>query len=77
MTSRCSQFKRLGPEAPDAYAGARLRTRIEAGIAHQHEEALAGGDNQQAMEHAPDTSLPISHEARELARKIRDGERNR
>ena len=31
-------FQRLGPEASDAYAKARLRDRIDAGIAHEYEE---------------------------------------
>jgi hypothetical protein len=70
-------FKHLGAEASDAYAGARLRTRVDAGIAHEFEEAKSGGDHRQAVERAPDTTLPISHEARELARKLRDGERKR
>ena len=64
-------------KASDAYAKARLRDRMDAGIAHEYEEAKGGGSHQYAFEHAPETELPIRHEARELARKIRDGERRR
>ena len=70
-------FKHLGAEASNAYAEARLRTRVDAGIGHEFEEAKSGGDHQQAVENAPDTNLPISREARELSRKLRDGERRR
>ena len=69
-------FRRLGPDASDASAKARLRDRIDAGIAHEYEE-VQGGGHEYAYEHAPDTELPIRHQARELARKIRDGERRR
>ncbi len=70
-------FKRLGPEASDAYTKARLRDRIDSGIAHEYEESKGGGSHEYAYEHAPDTELPVRHEARELAWKIRDGERQR
>ena len=69
-------FKRLGPKASDAYARARLRDRLDAGIAHEFEEAK-GGSHEYAYEHAPNTALPIRAQARELARMIRDGERRR
>ncbi len=70
-------FKHLGPEASDAYGKARFRHRVDAGIAHEFEEAKSGSDHEYAVEHAPQTELPIGHEARELARKIREGERGR
>jgi hypothetical protein len=70
-------FNRLGPEASDAYAKARLRDRVDAGVAHEYEEVKGGGSHESAYEHAPETELPIRPEARELARKIRDGERRR
>jgi hypothetical protein len=70
-------FERLGPEASDAYTIARLRDRIDSGIAREYEEAKGGGSHEYAYEHAPETELPIRHKARELARKIRDGERRR
>jgi hypothetical protein len=69
-------FRRLGTEASAAYAKARVRDRIDAGIAREYEEGR-GSSHEYAFEHAPDTGLPIRHEARELARKIRDGERHR
>jgi hypothetical protein len=68
-------FEQLGPDVSHAYAKARLRDRMDAGIAHEYEEAKGGGSHQYAFEHAPETELQIRHEARELARKIRDGER--
>ena len=68
-------FERLGPKASHAYAKARLRDRMDAGIAHEYEEVKGGGSHEYAFERAPETELPVRHEARELARKIRDGER--
>ena len=47
------------------------------GVSSLVEEAKGGGSHEYAYEHAPDTELPIWHDARELARKIRDGERRR
>ena len=70
-------FRRLGPEASAAYAKARLRDRIDAGIAHEYEEVRGGGSHEYACEHAPETELPIRQEARALARTIREGERRR
>src|SRR4051812_17110067 len=70
-------FAHLGPDASKAYAEASLGTRADAGIAHEWEEVKGGGDHRYAVEHAPDTVLSISHAARELARKIREGERQR
>ncbi len=57
-------FQRLGSEAADAYAKARLRDRIDAGIAHEYEEAKGGGSHEYAYEHAPETQLPIRPDAR-------------
>lgn len=56
---------------------ARLRDRIDSGIAHEYEEAKGDGSHEYAYERAVETELPIRHEARELTRKIRDGERRR
>jgi hypothetical protein len=70
-------FRRLGPEVSAAYATARLRDRIDAGIAHEYEEVRGGGSHEYAFEHAPETELPIRPEARGLARTIREGERRR
>ena len=70
-------FERLGPTVSDAYAKAPLRDRMDVGIAHEYEEVKGGGSHEYAFEYAPETALPIRREARELARKIRDGERRR
>ena len=35
----------LGPTVSDAYAKARLRERIGAGMAHEYEEAKGGGSH--------------------------------
>jgi hypothetical protein len=43
-------------------------------IAHEYEEGN-GLTHEDAIERAPDTELPISDAARELARVIRDGAR--
>ncbi len=37
-------FNGLEPEASDAYAKARLRDRVDAGIAHEFEEVKGGGE---------------------------------
>ncbi|MEJ7637443.1 MAG: hypothetical protein WKF75_05475 [Singulisphaera sp.] len=47
-------FKHLGPEASDTYANARLRDRIDAGIAHEFEEAKSGGDHRRRGARAGD-----------------------
>jgi hypothetical protein len=65
-----------GPEASLAWKKSRLLPRLESAIAHEYEEHR-GGSHEYAVEHAPDTDLPISHEARELSRKIRDAARDR
>jgi len=65
--------KRLAQECLSFVA----RDRIDSGIAHEHEEAKGGVSHEYGYEHAPEMELPIRHEARELARKTRDGERRR
>lgn len=69
------QMKGLG-DASEAWEHARLRDRIDATIAHEFEEARHG-THEAAVQHAPDTELPISRAARELARKIRKAELSR
>jgi hypothetical protein len=66
----------FGPEADAAWKKASVRTWMDSGIAHEYEEGN-GYSHHEAIERAPDTELPISHEAREPARKIRDGNRRR
>ncbi len=69
-------MKPVGPDASTAWEKARLRDRIDAAIAHEYEEGNTGSHDL-AVEQAPDTALPISHEARELARRIREAVRGR
>ncbi len=46
----------------------RLKDRIDATIAHEYEELLAGGNHAEAIKNAAKTKLPISDEARRLNR---------
>ena len=68
--------KSYGPEAGAVWAKARLRDRIDAIIAHEHHEA-AGLTHAQAVRVAPDTSLPITREARRILRAMAEAERTR
>jgi hypothetical protein len=65
-----------GRTAGDKWRQARLKTRAEAIIAHEYVEH-EGGSHDYAVEHTPDTELPISLAARELALAMRDGWRAR
>jgi hypothetical protein len=65
-----------GRKADKAWKKARVRTRADICIAHEYEEGNTSSHDA-AVERAPETALPISHEARELARVIRDGNRRR
>jgi len=58
--------------AARTWARARLRDRIDAVIAHEHEECLRGTD-QAARQHAPTTGLRISDEARAILRQMAAG----
>jgi hypothetical protein len=49
---------------------ARLRDRIDAIIAHEHEELRHQGSHTAALKAAARTELPISHEARRLCRAM-------
>lgn len=62
-----------GPEVSEAWASSRLRDRLDAVIAHEHEE-YASGSHEGAVERAAESALPIRPAARELLRKIRMGE---
>ena len=64
-------MRRYGTEAGEAWEHASLKTRCDTAIAHEYEEGN-GYTHDEAIGRA-DTELPISHAARELARKIRDG----
>jgi hypothetical protein len=46
----------------------RLKDRIDAAIAHEYEELLAGGKHGGALKTAAKTKLPVSDEARRLNR---------
>jgi hypothetical protein len=63
----------LGPRARDAWARARVRDRAKACIAHEDMEDRTGS-HEGAVEHAPETDLPIGGAARKLLRAIRLGE---
>ena len=65
-------MRQYGGEASEAWERASLRTRCDTAIAHEYEEGN-GRTHDEAIARAPDTELPISDKARELARKIRDG----
>ena len=53
------------------WAGGRLRDRMDAAIAHEHEEARRGGSHVEAVKHAPDTELPIGEGGRHILRAMR------
>lgn len=57
------------------WAKARLRDRLDATIAHEHEEARRGGSHKEALKHAPYTELPITEGARRILRAMKPGER--
>jgi hypothetical protein len=62
----------------EEWAKARLRDRLDAAIAHEHEEACRGGSHVEALRRAPDTELPISEGARHILRAMRpEGEKQR
>ncbi len=66
----------LGAQAGEAFRKAPLRARMDAGIAHEYEEGN-GHSHDEAIDRAPETDLPISPAARELAREIKDAVRGR
>lgn len=57
----------------EAWAKGRLCDRMDAAIAHEHEEARRGGDHVEAVKHAPDTELPIREGARRILRAMKGG----
>lgn len=59
------------------WAKARLRDRMDAAIAHEHEEARRGGSHVEALWYAPDTELPIREGGRHILRAMRLKERRR
>jgi len=61
----------------EEWARGRLRDRMDAAIAHEHEEARQGGSHVEALRHAPETELPISDGGRHILRAMRPKERQR
>lgn len=59
------------------WANARLRDRVDAAIAHEHEEARRGVSHAEALKHAPETELPISEGGRQILRAMKPTERPR
>jgi hypothetical protein len=66
----------IGPEASAVWARSRLRDRIDAVIAHEHEEG-AGIPHDQVVDRVAETALPISEKARRILRSIAEGEKRR
>jgi hypothetical protein len=69
--------REYGKEAGKLWAQSRLRHRWEALEAHEDMEWRMGMDHDAAVEHAPETELPISNEAREILRAMKKGWRGR
>jgi len=67
------QMRYLKSPAPEAWRRARLRHRIDAVIVHEYEEGQRGSHDH-AVEHAPDTGLPVGGTSRALLRALRLGE---
>jgi hypothetical protein len=67
------QMSHLASPAPQAWRKARLRTRIDAAIAHEDMEWRAS-THEAAVELAPETDLPVGGGPRKLLRAIRLGE---
>ena len=67
--------EKVGPHAQAVWEKSRLRDRIDDAIAHEDMEWHTGS-HEAAVEHAPETDLPISARARALLRAIRLGEQS-
>ena len=67
------QMSHLASPAPEAWRKARLRTLIDAAIAHEDMEWRAV-THEAAVELAPETDMPIGEKPRTLLRAIRLGE---
>ncbi len=63
----------IAPPASTFWEKARLRDRIDAVLAHEYEESIAG-THEGAEMRAADTALPISDRARRILRAIADRE---
>jgi hypothetical protein len=60
-------------KAASLFAGARLRDRMDAIIAHEYEEHRNGMSHTEALKAAPKTALLISETAREICREMERG----
>jgi hypothetical protein len=68
---------KYGQEASRLFAESRLKDRLDAVVAHEYEEHRNGFDHEAAVELTPETELPISARAREIARAMRRGWKGR
>ncbi len=66
-----------GEEAARLYADSDVTSRLDAIIAHEYEEHRRGGSHLEALNHAPSSELPITDQAREIARAMQEGWRGR
>jgi hypothetical protein len=64
--------KKYGEKAGKLWAKSRYRDRQDALIAHEDAECCTG-DHEAALKAAPDTELPISHQARGILRAMKEG----
>jgi hypothetical protein len=64
-------------EAQRSWRSTRIRDRAQAIIAHEIAEHEYGGDHELALIGGSETRLPISHEARDLLKKMEAGWRGR
>jgi hypothetical protein len=62
-----------GSEAARLFERSRLRDRLDAIIAHEHEEHRNGMDHEAALRAAPGTNLPITERAREICQAMEHG----
>ena len=69
--------KDYGTKAARLFERARLRDRLDVIIAHEYEEHRHGMSHEAALKAAPKTELPISDRARELAKAMSRGWRQR
>jgi hypothetical protein len=59
-----------GEEVAKLYADSDVTSRLDAIVAHEHEEHRHGGSHVEALKRAPSTELPITDQAREIAQAM-------
>jgi hypothetical protein len=69
--------KDYGKKAARLFERSRLRDRLDAIIAHEYEEHRHDMSHEAALKAAPKTDLPISDQAREIAKAMEKGWRGR